>query len=184
MTLAPRRTYLPALIVLVIASGVVLLAAGMPWATAQVELLVGTEATQQASWTGDQLAPLLRAAGLVGLAGIAGIVATSGRGRFVVGLILGAAGLAGTWSGIAGRASIFELAPEVMAGPAAGQEIIAMTGWPWIAAGGCILITLIGIVTATLGRQWPGLGRRYQRTSSAAGSSPWEALDHGVDPTA
>lgn len=180
MSLAPRQAYLPAVLVLGIASGLALLAAGMPWATAEVELLVGTEATQQASWTGDQLAPLLRAAGLVGLAGIAGIVATSGRGRVVVGLVLAAAGLAGAWSGIAGRASIFERALDAVAGPAA----VSTTAWPWIAAGGCILIAAIGFITATVGRLWPGLGRRYQRTSSTPGSSPWEALDHGEDPTA
>lgn len=196
MSLAPRQAYLPAILVLGIASGMVLLAAGMPWATAQVELLLGTEATQQASWTGDQLAPLLRGAGLVGLAGIAGIVATSGRGRVVVGLVLAVAGLAGVWSGIAGRASIIELASESIvgsvagsvagsgAGPGVGSDMVWATGWPWIAVGGCALIALIGTITATVGRLWPGMGRRYQRTSSTVDSSPWEALDHGEDPTA
>lgn len=186
MTDAVRRAYLPALLALAIASGLILLGAGMPWVTGEVEFLAGTRSAQQAAWSGDQVAPLIRATGLVGLAGIAGIVATAGRGRVVVGLLLVAAGLAGAWATLAGLASL----PE----PPSGALGASTTAWPWIMAGCGIAIAAIGVVACLIGRRWPGLGKRYQRESSPAGSSPagpspaasspWDALDHGKDPTA
>ena len=84
MRRAAGRSYLICLVVLAVASGIVLLAAGQP------------------GWKDDQAASVARAVGLVSLAGVAATVAVRGRGRRVVGVLLAVAALMGVWTGIAG----------------------------------------------------------------------------------
>jgi hypothetical protein len=170
-----RRNYAIVVVLLAIWSGLVLIAAAMPWATAGQSPMSAALTATKAEWTGDELAPFVRAAGLVGLAGVAGIVATRGRARIAIGIIMMLIGLLGAWASIEAVTTLGQVA-GVTSEPTAN-------GWPWVAALGCGVLVALGVVTAALGRQWPGLGSRYQRSRPRSESSPWEALDHGVDPT-
>jgi uncharacterized membrane protein (TIGR02234 family) len=84
-----------------------------------------------------------------------------------------------------------------------------VTGWPWVAAAGGVLIALTGLVVTVRGWSWPGPGERFERGRSGAvggsalggeltpshqragerdagmgsGARTWDALSRGEDPT-
>lgn len=195
MKRATRRSYVIVVALLALSSCLVLIAVAMPWAVAGNEPSSTALTATKVEWTGDDLAPLVRAAGLVGLAGIAGIVATRARARIVIGTIVMLIGLLGAWASIdavvtlgqvAGATSESTLSESTLSEPTLSEPTLTdatVTLWPWVAVLGCFSLGALGVLTAALGRHWPGLGSRYQRSRPRSASSPWEALDHGVDPT-
>jgi len=174
MPLTSKRTYLTVVLALAATSGLVMVAVVMPWVDVRTSTLGG--GVQADQLTGERLSPLVRAVGVVGLAAVAGTIASRGRGRIVVGCALALAGLAGTWAAIAATRDL-----AVLTGPEATTQ---STGWPWLAAAGCLAICVLGVLIASAGRHWPGMASRYQRARQPAARSPWEAMDHGDDPTA
>lgn len=174
------RAYLLAMVILAAAGGLLLLATGMPWLIADGTGQAALSPGGQQQWSGEQVAPLARAVGLVALAGIAGTVASRGKGRIAVGVVLALAGVVGAWSAIT-TAIATAIAPVA---PSSPGEPVHATAWPWLAFAACAVIAIIGAVVASIGTRWPGLGSRYQRDSARAARSPWEALDDGQDPTA
>lgn len=171
-----KRAYLLAMVILAAAGGLLLLATGMPWLIADGigQAALGPAGQQQ--WSGEQVAPLARAVGLVALAGIAGTVASRGKGRIAVGVVLALAGVVGAWSAIT--------TAEAPVAPSSPGEPVHATAWPWLAFAAGAVIASSGAVVASIGARWPGLGSRYQRDAARAARSPWEALDDGQDPTA
>ncbi len=119
---------------------------------------------------------VLMTVGLIGLVGatglpwlilavVLGVVATRGWGRTVVGALIAVSGV--------GAALLCIL------GSVPGSAVIG-------GASG-VLLALGGAWTVIAGRAWPAMGARYDagRPSSrrVRTMSPWEAQDHGLDPT-
>lgn len=193
-----RREPLLAALLCVAGAFLVLVAVGNPWVL--VEVAGGPLLPErEVGVTGTELAPGLRALGLVGLAGVPALAATRGRGRVVVGLLLLAVGagvvvavarleLAGL--GLGGRALISD--PVREAGGAQG-EAFDLTGWPIGTALGGLVLALAGLLVAVRGPRWTALGRTYDAPAAdapapsadgpAAERDLWAALDRGEDPT-
>lgn len=156
--------------------------------------------------SGAEAEPVLVPWALLALAAVAGVLATTGWGRRVVGVVVALAGLVALWRGLAGLA-----APAPGGLPAAARRVGTVAGvevtvwWPLLAALGALLMTVAGVLVTWRAGALPRLGARYDaptpgRTpgaTSAAGESDrrprrpadpdqqlWEALDEGRDPTA
>ncbi|MEV4316467.1 Trp biosynthesis-associated membrane protein [Actinocrispum sp. NPDC049592] len=107
---------------------------------------------------------------LVALAAIAGTLATSGRARQLVGILLALTGLAAGWVALDG----LERGAAVFARGLALLAVVAL----WIAA----------IVLARAGHRMPKLGGSYQTPAAAKGNETpdkqlWRELSEGRDPT-
>ncbi|MGV9214756.1 Trp biosynthesis-associated membrane protein [Micromonospora sp. RB23] len=142
----------------------------------------------RATRSGAALLPWLPALAVVALAGGGAVLATRGRVRRLLGVLLGVLGLA------------------VSAG--AGYGLVADLGgvvsrqWPALCLVGGLLVAVGGGWTALRGGGWPAMGARYERpartvtesrSTTAAAPGPmagrrtteaWDALDRGEDPTA
>ena len=207
-----RRQLSVAVLLCLAGAAVVLLAVGRAWT--QVEVPAGPLAdARTVAVTGTDLAPGVRALGLVGLAGVVALLATRTTGRLVVGGLLAAAGV-GVVASVLGTdltgASLRE------AGVPGAAVPVGSTAWPAVAALGGGVLSLVGIVAVLRGRSWPAMGARYEAPApgAAAVSAPapaptapaptapaptapaphagatgqperalWEALDRGEDPT-
>lgn len=158
--------------------------AGLAYAAATSSWSVGTGALpgapgyepQRELTAGPAWLPAL---GYVALAGAGALVATRGAGRRIVGVLVLLCGLGLV---VVGSAPLFVGAQP---SPAAGR--LAPTG---LAAGivAGVLVAAAGAAAAWRGRDWPGLGARFQRPNQAtpAGASAsqmWDAMDRGEDPT-
>jgi uncharacterized membrane protein (TIGR02234 family) len=142
----------------------------------------------RAARTGAQILPLLPALALVGLAGAGALLATRGRARRIVGVLLVGVGAGIVVGAVAGRVGLD-------AGAADRRGVV----WPVACVLGGALVALGGWWAIRHGHRWPSLGARYERrpTGSAGdrgGGQPraagpvdtrsaWDALDRGDDPT-
>ncbi|KKJ93899.1 Trp biosynthesis-associated membrane protein [Micromonospora sp. HK10] len=129
--------------------------------------------------TGADLLPWASALALVGLAGGGAVLATRGRVRRLLGVLLTLVGLA------------------VAAGGGYGLgEAGVSRQWPALVLVGGLLAAAGGALTALRGAGWPAMGARYERPARAAAPAgaerpavergtrdAWEALDRGEDPT-
>jgi hypothetical protein len=150
-------------------AGLALLAAGRTWAHVTVVRPAPLPPLYQAK-TGIALLPWLSALGLVALAGAGALLATRGLVRAVVGVLLMLSGL-----GLAGGALA-----RLVAG--------ASPGWPLLTALGGLVVAGSGVLAVARGRDWPGMGARYDRPAHTSGAPRseaqiWDALDRGEDPT-
>lgn len=187
-----------AVVLCLLGSGLVLLAAGRPWAQVQVAA-TGLFEARTAEVSGGQLAPGASALGLVGLAGVVALAATRRWGRVVVGVLLLAVGaavavlVARTLGSLTSRALAVDGVRAVGAAPAD----VGATAWPVVALLGAALLALSGVLVGVRGPRWAGLSRRYESPVAAPADdvpaptpgpvterSLWEALDRGDDPTA
>jgi len=176
-------------------AAVALLAAGQPWARAQV---VQGPLRLALAPSGRTLAPLVAALGVVALAGAVAIAATRRAARLVTGVLLSSCGAVVAIAALRTRADLARaLAGE--AGRAVGRASatpvgVVATSWPWVAAAGGALITAAGLLTVARGRGWPAMSARYdapagrpqvpataERPSGTTGM--WDAQDRGDDPT-
>ena len=193
-----RREPLLAALLCVAGAFLVLVGVRNPWVLVQV-VSSPLLPEREVGVTGTDLAPGLRALGLVGLAGVPALAATRGRGRVVVGLLLLAVGVAvvavvvgleTTGLRLGGRAAVSD--PVREAGGAVGESW-DLTGWSIGTAVGGLVLALAGLLVAVRGRRWTSLGRRYDAPSAVAAAPAaegpvaerdlWEALDRGEDPT-
>jgi uncharacterized membrane protein (TIGR02234 family) len=137
--------------------------------------------------TGTDLEPWVTGLAVVALAGTGALLATSGRLRRVVGVILALAGVGVLTGTIAGRAGLDP-----------GSAGAGATVWPVACALGGLLIIAGGVTAVRRGHHWPKMSARYDRTGPAATTTPaqrdpaaaaadhraaWDALDRGDDPT-
>lgn len=139
-------------------------------------------------------APWVGAAALVALAGTGAVLATAGRWRRAVGVLVAACGLAVLLgAGLAGGAVEDALRDEI-SGTASGTDATAVEvaladlhdrAWRWVAAAGGAGVLLAGTLTAARGGRWPTMGRRYEQPAAErrTDDDPWRSLDHGRDPT-
>jgi uncharacterized membrane protein (TIGR02234 family) len=181
--------------------GLALLAASRPWLRVSAPRRAPLPEVAL-DLSGRDLAPLVAALGLVGLAGAVGLLATRGWGRLAVGAVLSLAGLGivvGAVPRVAapGAAEVRELlADSGRAGgvPAdAALTAAAVPLWPLAAGLGGLLLAAGGAVVVARGRRWPTMSARYDtpaaRPATRSGAGPtdaalWDALDSGHDPTA
>jgi uncharacterized membrane protein (TIGR02234 family) len=147
--------------------------------------------------TGGDLASGALACAYVGLASVAALVATRGWVRVVVGAVVVAAA-AGALVDVLPLAFGDQLTQRAFEHIARCDETgcssdrlvdPSFSGWPWLAAGGAVVLGLAGALTVVRGRSWKGLGSSYEvpaarPTETATDKGVWDALDRGDDPTA
>lgn len=189
--LSPRRELALVVLACVAGAAVVLYAATLTWAV-EVVVRPAPLPDERQELTGASLAPYLPALGWAAVAGALALLATRGRWRQAVGVLLVGLGLGAAAGGY-------------WAGSHSGTD----TGWwPLLAVLGGLLVALPGVVVVVRGRSWPAMAARYERAGSPrpAGSPAgdrrdpeheprgrarrdsdqelWDALDRGEDPTA
>ena len=174
-----KRMYPTVLLLLVAASGLGVWALGQVWVTSTV-VLPGMPAQAETA-TGSQLYPAATAGAWFALACVAALVATKGRGRFVVGALIVIAAAAVLTSVIA-----FPLTADVEFASssfksAANLTVTTAAWWILVAAAG-LVIAGCGVVTLIFGRGWRSLSSR-QGANTTRELSDWEKLDRGQDPT-
>jgi uncharacterized membrane protein (TIGR02234 family) len=199
----------PVVLAALAGAGAVLLASGRVWAEGRVAGLSGTAVV---SVTGRESQPVLPALALLAGAAAAALAIGGRAARLFSAAALALAG-AGVVAVAVGRAA----APSRMAAaldPAAARLTgirglpvlgVEVSGWPWLAVAGGVLVALAGLVGLLAGRRWPDRGARYDRAPDEGGSAPgpegddggpgderpedgaaavWDALSRGEDPTA
>jgi hypothetical protein len=176
--MAPRRELALVVLGCAVAAGLALFAASRAWAVSVVTPPAPLPPRTEAH-TGGGLAPLIPACALVGLAGAGALLATRGRARVLVGVLIVASG-AGVSTGAA-------LAAHRATG--AGLAWVVLCGLAGIG------LAAAGFITVRHGQAWPRLGTRYERASVAPAAQPdrtaqsptdaamWDAIDRGEDPT-
>jgi uncharacterized membrane protein (TIGR02234 family) len=138
--------------------------------------------------TGRDAVPLAAALAVVLVTAALAVLATRGRGRLVVGVlvvVLGAVGavlsVASAGAGTDALRSAAEQSPAYT-----GQALadVGRTAWPWVSGAGFAVAALLGLVVVRCGRAWPGMSGRYEAPSRrSVEDDPWKALDEGRDPT-
>jgi len=163
----------------------VLLASGQTWGSADVTASVG--ARQHVSASGHAVAPALSALGIALLALAVALLAARGAVRRVVALAVVVASAAALPVAIDGHSSVgHELANRAFGSTA---DSLGGSRGPWwiiaIIGGGVAVIA--GAAVVVRGRQWSGLGARYDAPAAARADrpapDPWDVLDRGQDPT-
>lgn len=173
-----RREMTAAIALCILGSSVLLIAAGAAW--------VRYAAATGHSTAAGAAAPIARSLGLAALAGVVGIAAARDRGRIAVGFALVLVGAGAAVVAVrAGLQPVGETARNAVLPPGAAQS----TAWPWVAAGGGVIIAIAGLLVAARGARWSSLARRYDGPRPAGPDSAtdvgmWDALSHGDDPTA
>lgn len=182
-----RQQYLGALLRIAGGAGLTLLAAVPVWITATVVTAgLGTTTYQV---TGSQASAGLVAVALVALAGSVAVVATGGRVRQAVGVLVVLAGCA-----VVALAAVPGLRPAeaargavtASAGGATGPLTTTGSLWWLVAVLGGLLVVSGGVSTVRRGRAWPTMSARFERAGTSrrgATTDPWAALDRGDDPT-
>ncbi|MFI2712582.1 Trp biosynthesis-associated membrane protein [Micromonospora sp. NPDC018662] len=133
----------------------------------------------RATRTGADLLPWVSALAYVGLAGGGAVLATRGRLRRLLGVVLTVVGLAVAVGGGVGL-----------------TEAGVSRHWPALVLAGGLALATGGAGTAWRGERWPAMGARYERRAGATGPAgadrpavergtrdAWDALDRGEDPT-
>lgn len=182
--MSPRRQYALALGLLLLGALLVLVAAGRPWASAEVATTTGSTAARTLRVHGSDVSGALPALAVLALAGIAGVVATRGRVRQAVGvlLVLAGAGVVVVTLTSSLGAALDEAARTASGVTSARASDASTTAWRWAALLGGVLVATAGALTVAGGRRWPALGGRYERRVDPA-LDAWAALDRGIDPT-
>jgi Tryptophan-associated transmembrane protein (Trp_oprn_chp) len=178
-----RRGLATAVLACVGGSLLALFAGSRTWAV-QVHLQSPPLPPLRVGETGMAELPWLSAVTLVALAGAGALLATRGRLRAVVGIVLLLSGLGVLSAGGYGLAGI------------AGVRV----AWPLLCLPAGALVAGSGAVALRRGRTWPAMGARYERPAPVTefgpehdqvqriGPSPsdvamWDALDRGEDPS-
>lgn len=179
-------------------AGLILLSAGRGWAKGEVTspVRLAIEAS------GSSLTGVPTALGLAGLAGAIALFAVRRIGRYLVGLVMLAAG-GGTVVAVLGATAhldtkaLARAATQTVGASSSQIGSVSTTFWPYLAIAGGILLAMAGLFTLVRGREWSGLSNKYERegasTAPRAQAEPdggpassrelWDALNRGSDPT-
>lgn len=186
--MSPTRELRAAVLLSLLGSALVLVAASRSWGAALVDQ--GSRLPVRAvEVTGEQLAPGLRALALVGLAGVVGLLATKRWGRTAVGAVVLACGLGIVYLALehgSGTAVVDHLPPDV---GIRQVSKVTTTGWPLTTWFGGALVAVSGALVLWRGRRWATLSAAYETPAARAPEPPstdkavWDALDRGEDPT-
>jgi uncharacterized membrane protein (TIGR02234 family) len=191
-----RRELRLAVLLCLLGSAVVLLAAAQTWVTVDEPGRL-TIAAVPSLVSGTEVTGLVRPLGIVGLAGVLALAATRSWGRVVVGALLAAAGAGvivnvalALHRGLATDLAVFSYGP---APPAVHQH----RTWAVVTLVGGVLLAAAGLLVALRGRRWVALSSSYEPPTAGqeppAATEPgspltekgaWDALDRGDDPTA
>lgn len=170
-------------------AGLALLAAGRTWATVRAQDAI-TPFTQHL--TGGDLGGAAGALGWAGLAGLAALLATRGRVRAGVGVLIALFGVGIAYASTVSvqRSSVLAAAGDKSALLRLGAHpVLDVNLWWLVSVTGGVVLAVGGILTAVRGARWPGMSARYERSAprKAAEDDPsalWKSLDRGEDPTA
>jgi uncharacterized membrane protein (TIGR02234 family) len=189
-----RQLYARTLLLGLVSAGAVSVGVSEPWVTATATV-TGLPVIS-ASVDGADVAPLAGALGFVLLAGLGAVVATRGRVRRGLGvLIVVAAAIvlaAAVHPGDTQRGIEQALAAKGWSG---GPYRTGVGWWRVLAAvGGCGCL-LSGALVARFGARWASMGARYDAPGTTAGTAAgdlpatptetdlWRSIDSGHDPT-
>lgn len=142
---------------------------------------------------GADVVPVVAALGLVLLAGAVALAATKNQGRRLAGLVLVGAAVMVGWLTLTAGPAITDALQEQTVG-AVGNATPHPDGtlWRWLTLAGAGLSLLAGAAAVAKGPDWPTMGSRYDRPTSARPVSEveastetdvWRAMDKGEDPT-
>lgn len=172
-------------------AGLVLLAAGRPWARAVLRQAPLPTVVVAAS--GRSVAPVAAALGLVGLAGVVAVLATRGAGRLATGVLVALAGAgvmaASVYVALDLPRAVRPTAERISGVRGASADGIRMTVWPRVSVVGGALVCAAGLLTAARGGRWTALSARYDAPGADRPAAPigpaeiWDALERGEDPT-
>ncbi|MFD7612507.1 TIGR02234 family membrane protein [Streptomyces sp. NPDC059828] len=189
-----RRSLAAALLLGAAGAAVVLLASGQTWAQGAADAVGGSVPLKA---DGRDVTGVPAALAVVGLAALVAVFAVRRAGRLLVSVLLtlsGAGAAVAAFLGAGGSGTLDEQARRTTGTSDAAAEALTHTVWPFVTAGGGLLILLAGLLALRFGRSWPAMSGRYERE----GGSPrkprqaadpdrpeelWKALDRGEDPT-
>jgi uncharacterized membrane protein (TIGR02234 family) len=168
----------------VLGAALALLAASQHWLSVAVhDPLVGTGKLHP---SGRDVAALVPAAALVGLAGSVAAVTLRSIGRHVAGLLLVAAGGAVGAAAVAvlhdPRAAAVDVVRQATSRTGDVSASASATAWPWLAVVAAIPLALAGAVTIVRGRRWSGLSSRYDAPTDPSIPSPQSNSSDPAEP--
>jgi uncharacterized membrane protein (TIGR02234 family) len=183
-----RRSYALTLAACLLGAALSLYAITRTWSV-HLTPRTGMSALREAR-TGTDLEPWVTALAVAALAGTGALLATAGRLRRALGVVLALAGAGVLIGAVLGRAGLDP-----------GSAGAGATFWPIACGAGGLLIAMGGVTAARQGHLWPRMSARYDRNpvppSRSAADTPldssvpaadhratWDALDRGDDPTA
>ncbi|MCW2498719.1 MAG: hypothetical protein JWN87_395 [Frankiales bacterium] len=183
-----RRELRLVVVLLLVGAAVTLFAAARPWGAAVVDQGARLP-VRTVQVTGEDLAPGLRALGLVALAGVVALVATRAWGRLLVGALVLACGVGVVALAVTGTGGAAIRAHLPAGVDARTVSSVTTTAW-WVLAGlGGAVVGVAGGLVLWRGRRWATLSSAHQTPAARAPEPPatdkavWDALDRGEDPT-
>jgi uncharacterized membrane protein (TIGR02234 family) len=188
-----RRSYAICLLTGAIGGGMVAVSAAKPWATVTVG--GGRLPALPVSVDGADVVPVVGALGLVLLAGAVSLAATRNQGRRLAGLVLVGAAVVVGWLTLTSGPAITEALRDQTVGAVGNASVSSDpdgTFWRWLTLAGAGLSLMAGMAAVAKGPDWPTMGSRYERPTSAVNpgdadgsteSDLWRAMDKGEDPT-
>jgi uncharacterized membrane protein (TIGR02234 family) len=195
-----RAQFAAAVVVLAIGAAGVLLVATRAWQT------VGPHAI---GVTGRTIDSAPTALAVVALAGVVAVIATRGRIRQIIGVLVAAAGAVAIWRSAAALPAVSASRAEqivrakqwvnVIGG--AAPEVTTHPVWGTLGVTAAVLVLAAGVLIAVRGARWQGMSGRYRAPGDASAkarntgadteadrargdASLWGALERGDDPTA
>lgn len=190
-----RPEFAAAVVVLAIGAAAVLLLASREWQTIGPRSVAVTGRTLDAAPT---------ALGVVALAGAVAVIATRGRVRQAIGVLVAAAGAVAIWRSAAALPAVSASRAEqivrakqqvnVIGG--AAPEVTTHPVWGALSVVAAVLVLAAGVLIAVRGGRWQGMSVRYRAPGDVAphrgertdpdsrqDSSLWASLERGDDPT-
>jgi uncharacterized membrane protein (TIGR02234 family) len=189
-----RQLYARTLVLGLVSAGAVSVGVSKPWVTATATV-TGLPVIS-ASVDGADVAPLAGALGFVLLAGLGAVVATRGRVRRGLGVLIMVAAAVVVAAAVHPGDTRYGIEQALSAKGWSGGPYDTGVGW-WrvlTAVGGCGCL-LAGALVARFGARWASMGARYDAprptTATAAADLPaaptetdlWRSIDSGRDPT-
>jgi hypothetical protein len=132
-----------------VGAAVSIFAATRTWAV-EVQVQPAPQAPLTLSRSGAHFVPWLSALGLVGLAGTGALLATRGRWRSLVGVVIALSGLGVVAGGVYGLLGVDGV----------------RAGWPLLCVPAGLVLAAGGALAAARGADWPALGERYERAAA------------------
>ncbi|MEU9999461.1 TIGR02234 family membrane protein [Streptomyces sp. NPDC050848] len=191
-----RRSLAAALLLGALGATVVLLSAGQIWAQGTASVGGGTVPVEA---DGGAVTGVPTALAIVGLAALVAVFAVRRAGRTLVSGLLalsGAGAAAAAFLGASDSDALDAEAARISGDTAATVAGLTHTAWPYVTAGGALLILIAGLLALRYGTSWPAMGGRYERAAAPRAGRPaprtaatdrpedlWKALDRGEDPT-
>ncbi|MFF9562327.1 Trp biosynthesis-associated membrane protein [Leifsonia sp. NPDC014704] len=178
-----RRVKYSTMLLLLVGSGLALLAATQPWFT--ITLTDTAEHSTTISVAGSVAAPALTALSLAGLALTAALAIAGPVFRIVLallGLLLGVSVLISAISAVSDAVGASSSAITTATGVAGDSSIrrlvhsAAVELWPWVALVAGILIILASAAVVVFSRLWPGPSRKYQTRFAGEDGRPADEL--------